>query len=161
VIFLDHPVKVGYERALAGKLRVQSASGAVYLRADEVIEPTRLHLQRVDTGELILLDIAAAPGEGPLEPVKILTGDASPAPDGESPNRTVAPAPVPVALTRHAAQSLYAPLRTVEPLPGVSRVPLRVRGGLPTLLPTEPVIGEALAAWRLAEFWVTAVRLTN
>src|SRR5690606_38171118 len=50
VIFLDHPVKVGYERALAGKLRVQSASGAVYLRADEVIEPTRLHLQRVDTG---------------------------------------------------------------------------------------------------------------
>jgi len=59
------------------RLRVQSAGGAVYLRASEPIEPTRLQLQDADTGALILLDIAAEPpkdGEAELEPVRIVEG---------------------------------------------------------------------------------------
>ncbi len=69
--------------------------------------------------------------------------------------------PVPVVLTRFAAQSLYAPLRTVEPLPGVMRVNLRRDLDLDTLMPTLPVRALALASWRLEDQWVTAVRLTN
>jgi integrating conjugative element protein (TIGR03749 family) len=64
-------------------------------------------------------------------------------------------------LTRFAAQNLYAPLRTVEPLPGVMRVNLRRDLDLGTLMPTLPVRALALASWRLEDQWVTAVRLTN
>jgi integrating conjugative element protein (TIGR03749 family) len=64
-------------------------------------------------------------------------------------------------LTRYAAQSLYAPLRTVESLPGVRRVPLKLRTELPTLLPTENVSSTPIAAWRLGDYWVTAVKLRN
>ena len=69
--------------------------------------------------------------------------------------------PIPVVLTRFAAQNLYAPLRTVEALPGVMRVNLRRDLDLGTLMPTLPVRAVALASWRLEDQWVTAVRLTN
>ena len=69
--------------------------------------------------------------------------------------------PVPVVLTRYAAQNLYAPLRTVEPVAGIGRVNLRRDLALDTLVPTLPVHARALAAWRLEDQWVTAVKLTN
>lgn len=176
IVFVDRNVRVGVPASVGDRLRVQSAAGAVYLRASEPIEPTRLQLQDADSGTLILLDIAAEPaqdGEPPLEPVRIVESDATPQRYGQvqesgatasfpdqarSPRRET---PVPVVLTRYAAQNLYAPLRTVEPVPGVMRVNLRRDLPLDTLLPTLPVHAEALAAWRLEDQWVTAVRLTH
>ncbi|KKA10051.1 conjugal transfer protein [Pseudomonas ogarae] len=162
VIFVDEDVRVGVPSTLTGKLRVQSTGGTLYLRASEAIAPTRLQLQSVATGEIILLDIAATPGDQPLEPVRILKNAQEQPTETESsavpiPERT----PIPVALTRYAAQSLYAPLRTVESLPGVRRVPLNLRTELPTLLPTENVSSTPIAAWRLGDYWMTAVRLRN
>jgi len=49
----------------------------------------------------------------------------------------------------------------VEPVAGVGRVNLRRDLPLTTLLPTLPVRAQALAAWRLEDQWVTAVKLTN
>src|SRR5207253_10547379 len=72
VVFVDEDVRVGVPSTLTGKLRVQSTGGTLYLRASEAIAPTRLQLQSVTTGEIILLDIAANPGDQPLEPVRIL-----------------------------------------------------------------------------------------
>lgn len=66
-----------------------------------------------------------------------------------------------VALIRHAAQNLYAPLRTVEVVPGIGRVTLRRDLDLSTLLPTLPVQATALAAWRLEDQWVSAVQLRH
>ena len=57
IVFIDRNVRVGVPAGVGERLRVQSASGAVYLRASEPIEPTRLQLQDADTGALILLDI--------------------------------------------------------------------------------------------------------
>lgn len=176
IVFVDRNVRVGVPASVGDRLRVQSAGGAIYLRASEPIEPTRLQLQDADSGALILLDIAAEPaqdGEPPLEPVRIVEGNATPqrygqaqapgaaapAPDqARSPRRET---PVAVVLTRYAAQNLYAPLRTVEPVPGIMRVNLRRDLSLDTLLPTLPVRAQALAAWRLEDQWVTAVRLTH
>ena len=146
VVFVDEDIRVGVPSTLAGKLRVQSTGGTLYLRASEAIAPTRLQLQSVATGEITLLDIAATPGDQPLEPVRILKNAKVQATEAESstvlaPERT----PIPVALTRYAAQSLYAPLRTE----------------LPTLLPTEHVSSTPIAAWRLGDYWVTAVKLRN
>lgn len=160
VIFVDEPVRVGLSAALAGKLRVQSAGGTLYLLASEVIAPTRLQLQAVDSGELILLDIATTPGDQALEPLRILKADRS-TNNEDAPKPATEPTPIPVALTRYAAQSLYAPLRTVEALPGVRPVPLKRRDELPMLLPSENVASTPIAAWRLGDFWVTAVKLRN
>lgn len=160
VVFLDEDVRVGLPSALAGKLRVQSTGATLYLLASEAIAPSRLQLQSVTTGQIILLDIAASPGDRALEPVRIIRSDPNQATD-ESPASAPSATPTPVALTRYAAQSLYAPLRTVEALPGVRRVPLKLTGELPTLLPTENVASTPIAAWRLGDYWVTAVKLRN
>ncbi|WP_330534758.1 TIGR03749 family integrating conjugative element protein [Pseudomonas aeruginosa] len=180
IVFIDRNVRVGVPAGVGDQLRVQSAGGAIYLRASEPIPPTRLQLQDVESGALILLDIAAEPardGQAALEPVRIVEGDSAPGRYGEQADSADAPparaqgqagartarreTPVPVVLTRFAAQHLYAPLRTVEPLPGVMRVNLPRDLDLDTLMPTLPVRAVALASWRLEDQWVTAVRLTN
>lgn len=165
VIFLDRNVRVGLPESLQGKLRVQIAGGAVYLLANEPITPSRLQLQDADDGRVILLDVAAdlsSAGDTPFEPIRIieparleqsLDGAANPLP--------TSPTPVPVTLTRYAAQSLYAPLRTLEPVPGIRAVPLNRDLPLATLLPELPIAFRALAAWQLENLWVTAVRLRN
>jgi len=168
VVFVERNVRVGVPASLGNRLRVQSAAGAIYLLASEPIEPTRLQLQDADTGTVILLDIAAEPaqdGQPPLEPVRIIedasTAAVSVADDGSAAAPPVRATPQPVILTRFAAQNLYAPLRTVEPVSGVVRVTLRRDLPLDSLLPTLPVQAHALAAWRLDNLWVSAVRLRN
>lgn len=176
VIFIDRNVRIGVPDSVGAHLRVQSAGGAIYLRASEPIPPSRLQLQDVESGALILLDIAAEPakaGQPALEPVRIVESDGAPSrtdnptSTGDNEPRDTANAvvrratPLPVVLTRYAAQNLYAPLRTVEPLVGIGRVNLRHNLALDTLLPTLPVRALALAAWRLKDQWVTAVKLTN
>jgi len=160
IVFIDKNVRVGVPNSVAGRLRVQSAGGAVYLRASEPIEPTRLQLQDADTGALILLDIsarAANEGEPELEPVRIVEGEVTAGSPAQLPPRQT---PIPVVLTRFAAQNLYAPLRTIETVPGIMRVNLRRDVKLDTLLPTLPVQAMPLAAWHENQ-WVTAIRLTN
>jgi len=172
VVFIDRNVRVGVPASIGNRLRVQSAGGALYLLAKETIEPTRLQLQDADDGTLILIDIAASPGDAQLEPVRIVEQETnSPRYGGMAPPNLDAPTaatpnparetPVPVILTRYAAQSLYAPLRTVEPVNGLSRGNLPRNMDMDTLLPTLPVSARALAAWRLEDHWVTAVGLTN
>ncbi|MGV8399269.1 TIGR03749 family integrating conjugative element protein [Pseudomonas aeruginosa] len=178
VVFIDRNVRVGVPAELDGKLRVQSAGGAIYLRASDVIEPSRLQLQDANTGALILLDIAATPAgknQPTLEPVRIVEGDSPPkrygtaessarGEDGEATEASTAPSretPIPVVLTRYAAQNLFAPLRTVEAVSGIGRVNLRRDLPVHSLLPSLPVQARALSAWRLDDFWVTAVRLRN
>ncbi|MBF8668191.1 TIGR03749 family integrating conjugative element protein [Pseudomonas putida] len=160
VLMLDEDVRVGLPNAIAGKLRVQSVGGTVYLRAAEALPPTRLQLQSVKTGDIILIDIEALEGIESLEPVKIVAQVQAPDTHAEKDAAPMA-TPVPVVLTRHAAQNLYAPLRTVAPLPGVRRVPLTDSIAFSTLLPTERVSIKALAAWRLGDYWVTAVKIVN
>lgn len=156
VIFLDQPVRVGLPPALSGKLRVQSANGALYLLASAPFSSTRLQLQLPDSGELILLDLAAEASKPALEPLRIVHTE--PRQNAES---ATPPTPIPVALVRHAAQQLYAPLRTVEPLPGVRAHRPNLPAELDHLLPSDPVAARPLAAWRLAEYTVTAVLLRN
>jgi integrating conjugative element protein (TIGR03749 family) len=46
-------------------------------------------------------------------------------------------------------------------VPGVTRATLRRDLPLGSLLPTLPIQAQALAAWRLDDLWVSAVRLRN
>jgi len=170
VIFLDKNVQVGMESHLVGKLRVQSAGGALYLLAHEPIEPSRLQVKVVESGELLLLDIATVSGkaaEQAIEPVRIVDGALKQEDEQRREEKAQQAAqtlgtPAPIALTRLAAQSLYAPLRTIEPLPGVVPVNLNnLPALLPNLLPTRPVQATPLLGFRLGPWQVTAVQLVN
>ncbi|EDT2963649.1 TIGR03749 family integrating conjugative element protein [Salmonella enterica subsp. enterica] len=173
VLFINKNVRVGYPVELNGKLSVQSSGGTVYLKAKEPFPAARLQLRDVDSGELILLDIDATDGEA-LEPVELRYDDAVYSNDEEYAGNTDDPdeaisdtaipspaAPVPVVLTRYAAQMLYAPLRTVEPVAGIREVAPRLPPDITTLLPTEPVSASPLNAWQLGDDTVTAIKLQN
>lgn len=169
IIFLDKNVRVGVSSQLANTLRVQSAAGALYLLANDEIEPTRLQVQDVETSEVILLDIATVPSTGTvLEPIRILSeGDASIARSDEE-GKAIADKqtqalkiPAPIALTRYASQMMYAPLRTVEPVSGITQVPIKVTGDDLPILPTYPVKAKALTAFKIGSYTVTAVKLQN
>lgn len=182
VVFVDKNVRVGFPPALNGKLRVQSTGGAVYLKADSAFPQTRVQLQDVESGEVILLDVTAGE-KGPSEPVRLVySGEVNTVSSTvdtrrQAENSSIQPgsddgtqakrkkvqysAPVPVLLTRYAAQSLYAPLRTVEAVPGIRPVSPHLPKRLTTLYPSEAITATPLAAWGVANRAVVAVRLQN
>ncbi|HAK3938830.1 TPA: TIGR03749 family integrating conjugative element protein [Salmonella enterica] len=181
IVFVNRNVRVGFPPELKGKLRVQSTGGAVYLQPGERFARTRLVLQDVENGEMILLDISADEGKNVLESVSLVyqgevsssTGNsdvaatdskAPAASEGQSlskPKEKKSTTPLPVALTRYAAQSLYAPSRTIEPLPGVHSISLALPDKLTSLLPSESVEIKPLAAWGLQGYSVVALTLRN
>jgi integrating conjugative element protein (TIGR03749 family) len=120
-------------------------------------------LQDSENGEMMLLDITASK-TGATEPVRIVYSDEKPAASGENAqpqDKTKLSSPVPVALTRYAAQQLYAPLRTVEPVTGIQPVNLHLPGAITTLYPSEPIAITPLAGWRLHHHTVIALKLRN
>ncbi|MFJ4346343.1 TIGR03749 family integrating conjugative element protein [Pseudomonas sp. NPDC089401] len=164
VIFVDRDVRVGMPAGLEGALRVQSTGGAVYLQPLSELAPSRVQLQDIQTGELILLDVSAAAAtkdDAAPEPIKIISAIGPESEHESSTPSTPTATPVPVVLTRYAAQSLYAPLRTVEGLPGVRRTKLPGELPLHTLLPNQLIEATPLAAWRLGQHWVSAIQLRN
>ncbi|EAW8181729.1 TIGR03749 family integrating conjugative element protein [Salmonella enterica] len=182
VLFADKNVRVGFPPALNGKLRVQSSGGAVYLKADAAFPPTRLQLQDVENGEVILLDVTAS-DKGSAEPVRIVysgdvtsvssSNDTSAASGGNNAapgadNGTQAKrkkvkynAPLPVVLTRYAAQSLYGPVRTVEAVPGIRPVNPHLPKRITTLYPSEPVAITPLGGWGIGSRNVVALKVQN
>ncbi|MBD1228844.1 TIGR03749 family integrating conjugative element protein [Xenorhabdus griffiniae] len=161
IIFADRNVRIGLPPSLSDTLRVQSAGGAVYLKANHAFPPTRLQLQDSENGEIILLDITASK-TGATEPVRLVYPDEKPAASkAQSQSRTELSAPVPVALTRYAAQQLYAPLRTVEPVAGIQPVNLHLPSSITTLYPSEPIAITPLSGWRLHNHTVVALKLRN
>ncbi|MFP3437846.1 TIGR03749 family integrating conjugative element protein [Pantoea sp. SIMBA_133] len=187
IVFVNKNVRVGFPASLNGKVRIQSTGGAVYFDAREAFPVTRIELQNKENGEIILLDVSAAPGKVTREPVKLVydgevatatasdrqsvSGDAgngskgtSPAPESDTaPARKAQKlsAPLPVVLTRYAAQSLYGPVRTVEPVPGISPVSLKLPSSITTLMPGEPVSVTPMAAWSLMGDSVVALQVRN
>lgn len=181
VLFADKNVRVGFPPALNGKLRVQSSGGAVYLKADSAFPQTRLQLQDVENGEVILLDVTAS-DKGSAEPVRIVysgevtsvSSNDAPGPsggssatsgsDGESQakrRKIKHSAPLPVVLTRYAAQSLYGPVRTVEAVQGIRPVNHHLPGRITTLYPSEPLTITPLAGWGTGSRNVVALKVQN
>ena len=163
IIFVDRNVRAGVPPELKGKLRVQSAGGAVYLRPEARFPTTRLVLQDAENGEIILLDISAVQKKGTPEPVRLVYADKELKPEEKkSSTGTSQPLPpLPVALIRYAAQTLYAPLRTVGPLPGVNPLSLSLPEVVTSLLPSVPAEIRPLAAWGAGEYSVTVLELRN
>lgn len=157
-------VKVGLSAAAAGKLQVLAVDDTLYLLALKPLQE-RLAVQELESGRIYLLDLVATEREASHAPIVVMTKTATPGEEGDHP-----PAPTDrddaraqpgfVALTRYAAQQVYAPRRLLQERPGLSRVPLHIAGPVPLIRGAE-IEAIPLASWRSRDYFVTAVRLQN
>lgn len=156
-------VKVGVPATLQPLLRTQSVNGTVYLLANAPFDATRVLVRTVDGGQIYLFDVSASKEGGQTDPVQVFVKEVGENKSGQTnlsidSNETTAQYNY-VALTRFAAQQLYAPARLVQDRPGIVRVPV-ARGSIP-LLRGAAVDAAPLVAWRAGGLYVTAVKLTN
>lgn len=157
-------VRVGMPSPPPPGLRTQSIGGTVYWYAREPFPTTRVPVQELANGQMVLLDLQAQP-DADTTPIQILW-PASADPSGAEPDEQRQTAPdLPhatatfVQLTRYAAQQLYAPRRLVHELSGIYPVPVQTHP-VP-LVRGSQVEARPLIAWRSGDAYVTAVRLQN
>ncbi|MBK9468993.1 MAG: TIGR03749 family integrating conjugative element protein [Gammaproteobacteria bacterium] len=163
-------VSIGLPQSLTPLLRSQSINGTLYLLARQAFESTRVMVRSETDGPIYVLDISATPGgvdSGSLPDVQVLL-QASQKPPQDLSQDTGADQWTSdkrsqslgyAALTRYAAQQLYAPTRLIPQQPGVVAIPMNPE-------PVDLVVGgkiEAVpvAAWKAGLRYVTAVKLIN
>ncbi|MEZ5489177.1 MAG: TIGR03749 family integrating conjugative element protein [Gammaproteobacteria bacterium] len=161
LVHFPDSVSIGLPQSLTALLRSQSINGTLYLLAREPFDTTRIIVRSETEGPLYVLDVSAEsadPGSRKLPDVQILL-ESEPHTDAVEPlsNNTLSWGHA--ALTRYAAQQLYAPTRLIPHQPGVVAIPVSTD-------PVELVYGARIeavpvAAWKAGLRYVTAVRLTN
>jgi integrating conjugative element protein (TIGR03749 family) len=167
LVHLPNAVKVGVPASLQPLLRTQSVNGTVYLLASAPFDATRVMAQSIDGGQMFLFDVSASQEGGQAYPVQVYVktnGEGHAEGHAETTDSSLASQVATaqysyVALTRFAAQQLYAPARLIKDRPGIVRVPVMqetiglIYGGAIDATP--------LVAWRAGGLYVTAVKLTN
>lgn len=153
-------VRAALPSSLASMLRAQSIHGTLYLHADAPFTTTRVLVHTQPEGPIYVLDLeAVAGGVHALPDIEIVTRTpqafVSGAKDGGGDTSPWGY----VALTRFAAQTLYAPARLVPRTPGIVGVP--VAPDPVTLVRDCKVRAVPVAAWRASGLYVNAVRLSN
>ena len=170
LVHFPDSVSIGLPQSLTPLLRSQSINGTLYLLARQAFEPTRVMVRSETDGPIYVLDISAAPGgadsrslpdvqvllQASQKPPQDLSEDAGAdqsTSDKQSQSLGYA------ALTRYAAQQLYAPTRLIPRQPGVVAIPVNPE-------PVDLVVGgkiEAVpvATWKAGLRYVTAVKLIN
>jgi integrating conjugative element protein (TIGR03749 family) len=157
---------------LADTVRTQVVAGTVYWVAKSEFTPQRIQVRDTATGQIYLVDLSAR-SSASTAPVIVTQGAAPAQMDGSAGGMASAPAAVAAgtvtapkmptydygALTRFAAQSLYAPRRLAPTLPGVFQAP--VDGRPIDLVRGESIQATPLIAWRSGNLHITAVRLRN
>ena len=170
LVHFPDSVSIGLPQSLTPLLRSQSINGTLYLLAKQAFDPTRVMVRSETDGPIYVLDISAAPGgadsrslpdvqvllQASQKPPQDLSEDAGAdqsTSDKQSQSLGYA------ALTRYAAQQLYAPTRLIPQQLGVVAIPVNPE-------PVDLVVGgkiEAVpvAAWKAGLRYVTAVKLIN
>lgn len=174
LVHFPDSVSIGLPQSLTPLLRSQSINGTLYLLARQPFESTRVMVRSETDGPIYVIDISAAPGGAdsrPLPDVQVLLQSPqksrqnlqqkSPQ-DAGADKSTSDKRSQPLgyaALTRYAAQQLYAPTRLIPRQPGVVAIPVNPE-------PVDLVVGEKIeavpvAAWKAGLRYVTAVKLNN
>ncbi|OCG57900.1 TIGR03749 family integrating conjugative element protein [Gilliamella sp. Nev3-1] len=166
MVILERNISVGLPASLQDKLRVQSLGGVIYLKSNAPFTETRLMLKDLETGEIILIDLTGnGPSKTKLETIKITTDSDANLQKTEKnyvtehDEQTLLP--VPVLLTRYAAQNYYAPLRAIEKVPGIKQISMSLPPLLTRLVPQLPISAEPKSVWRLKNYEVVAIKLVN
>ena len=170
LVHFPDSVSIGLPQSLTPLLRSQSINGTLYLLAKQAFDPTRVMVRSETDGPIYVLDISAAPGgsdSGSLPDVQVLLQASQKPPQDlsedagadQSTSDKQSQSLGYAALTRYAAQQLYAPTRLIPQQLGVVAIPVNPE-------PVDLVVGgkiEAVpvAAWKAGLRYVTAVKLIN
>ena len=153
-------VRLGIPGKLSAKLRSQSNQGTVYWLANEAFDTQRIEVREVNSQQIYLIDLKAAKQAQSVSPIEVIVKQDSKAQKQDSKiarkNRKIGYA----ALTRFAAQQLYAPARLLKPLFGIHRVSVS-RQTTTYLVKGEMIKATPLASWQSGSLYVTAIELVN
>ena len=155
-------VRVGIPANLASKLRTQINQDTVYWLAKEAFDSQRIEVQEIGSQRIYLIDLKADRKTG-LSDARIeviVKRNETDAPDTDTARKHSDRAPGYIALTRFAAQQLYAPRRLLKAIPGVHRVSLAGKP-LRNLLRGGNILATPLASWQSGHLTITAVELVN
>ena len=150
-IHFGESIELGLPPSLASKLNAASVQGTLFLTASNAFKRQRIYVKRLNSGRFVLLDLATKSNARSSQDIYIAYRDR---PTLKRPSELT-----PVALTRYAAQQLFAPKRLLE----------RVAGVRQTTLPTDvssiyldsAVKTKPLGAWRTRSQIVVAIQLEN
>ena len=157
-------VKLGVPAILKSKLRAQSVSDTLYLRATEAFDPIRVIVQTLDGERTYLLDVAASSGDAALSSITVVDPVLKRPPrlNPDAGDEHVTGLPIdPVTFTRYAAQQLYAPVRLLPTGSGMVREPVNATPVDVDLVRGAQITAAPLIAWRAGSLHLTAVKLTN
>ena len=165
IVTFPERVQVGVTPEVFGKVRIQTVGDTIYLKAHQTFAESRIPVRGRDSNTIFLIDLRAeegAPSEAVIVRVDPPTSASAPvaavtqpAVSEQRPQHGYA------ALTRFAAQSVYAPERLIEPLDGVGRVSI-AQAELPHLVQGGFLEASPLASWRSTDgLYVTAIQLRN
>lgn len=166
LVHFPDSVSIGLPQSLTPLLRSQSINGTLYLLARQAFESTRVMVRSETDGPIYVLDISAASGgadSGSLPDVQVLLQASQKPPQDAGADQSTSDKQSQsldyAALTRYAAQQLYAPTRLIPRQLGVVAIPVNPE-------PVDLVVGgkiEAVpvAAWKAGLRYVTAVKLIN
>jgi integrating conjugative element protein (TIGR03749 family) len=170
LVTFNVPVRVEMPPDLdAATLRTQivadTTSGTIYWTALKPFKPHRVQVQDIVSKNIFLVDIAASPAVLDTTRIEVAVpgghqDPAGQAPATPNPGAAGTESPDPVALTRMAAQQLYAPTRLLQLPDGVYPSPVR-QHSTTALYHAAKVEATPVMAWRSGELTVTAVKLKN
>lgn len=162
LVHFPDSVSIGIPQSLTPLLRSQSINGTLYLLARQPFETTRVMVRSETDGPIYVLDISASPGGSDsrsLPDVQILLESPQEAGAAESTPNNRSLSLGYAALTRYAAQQLYAPTRLIPRQSGVVAMPVNAEPV--DLVHGAKVEAVPVAAWKVGLKYVTAVKLTN
>lgn len=160
MVIFPSDVRVQVPAQIAHTLRTISNDGVVYWKADSEFEAERVKVQLIDSGKIVMIDLAASEKRTKVSDIQILVSSGKPTIDRAPIANPNAPSLDYVQLTRFAAQSMYAPERLIKTPVSVTRVQLDVEP-IDTLLRGQIINALPLISWQSDGLYVTAVKLVN
>ena len=150
---------------LRTQIVADTTSGTIYWTALKAFKSHRVQVQDIVSKNIYLLDIAANPAVRDTTRIEVAVPGGQPDSSGPAlttPSQAAADTAGtdPVALTRMAAQQLYAPKRLLQLPDGVYPSPVR-QTRTEALYHGAKVEATPVMAWRSGELTVTAVKLKN
>ncbi|VEB35445.1 integrating conjugative element protein, PFL_4704 family [Legionella sainthelensi] len=137
-------------------LDILKVKGSLYLKAKESFKDSRLIVQLLPEGEVVILNLNANEKAINTTPIEILIDDHQSA-QNSGVNQYEYNA---IQLTRFAIQALYSPERVREIPEGIYRTPMQTNKTIP-LFYGASIEAHPLASWRGGNLYVTAVDLKN
>ena len=141
------------------KVSILNNAGTLYIKAKKTFDPIRISVVLKQSGEVILIDLSAAPNADDSPVDVVLASDQTQQLQETTQNAQSASINYPL-LMRYAIQQLYSPERLVEENNNIYRTPMYTTKSVDLVMGAK-VIAMPLYSWRGGDLYVTAILLKN